>query len=404
MANPSIARPPRAGAPEHGAGSCSLAGGLAIGRDAGIEALRGLAVLLMVAGHVIGVDAECGLQVEPDSGWRRAYYTLAPVRMPLFTAISGFVYGLHPAVRQHWRRFASGKLRRLLVPLVVVGGAFVVARAIVPGTNGGDSVPGLPWLLIVPYAHFWYLYALAWVFALVGALDAFGWIARRWQLALLLAGALALKASGLLETPILGISHAQYLLPYFVLGLGIQRFSLGRGWRAAGALIAIGTIAVAVHQRHWAGVPWPSELTRYAVSTTIGLAAVTLALVHRVACAALAMLGPFSYGIYLMHVFGTAGSRIVLQRAGVDDLVVLAVVGLAAGIALPVAVELAIARNRYLVLFVLGRRPARGRPAGGPLRLAPVPAWRGPARAAPATDRRSPPARTRAPRGRALPR
>jgi peptidoglycan/LPS O-acetylase OafA/YrhL len=325
-------------------------------KDAGIESLRGIAVLLMVAGHVIGSDTGSGLRVPDDSTWRYAYYTLAPIRMPLFMAISGFVYALRPATGATWSRFMAGKVRRLCIPLLVIGSAFVTIQMITPGVNAQLAPRDLPRLLVIPYAHFWYLYALAWAFLVVGALDARGLLEDRWQWMLLLATSFALRASGLLATPVLGIWHAQLLLPYFVLGLGIRRFSVRRGRPLAIALLGFGAAGMVLYQGCWFGWQQLGDVGQYVVRSVVSAVAVIGCLTYRVSWTPLAMLGPFSYGIYLMHLFGTAGARILLQEAGVESLPVLALAGLLAGIAVPIAVERAIRHNRWLVLFVLGQR------------------------------------------------
>ncbi len=330
--------------------------------DSGIETLRGLAVLLMVAGHVVGVDDESGLRVRDDSWWRHLYYSLAPLRMPLFTGISGFVYALRPATAPGWPRFMAGKLRRLLIPLLVVGSAFIVTQMIVSGANGRVEFHNLAQSMIIPRTHFWYLYALAWVFLVVGTFDAVGLLERRWQLLLLLTGALALRAFGPLATPIFGIWHAQYLLPYFLVGLGVQRFPLRSGWPHAMTLFGLGAAGMALYQCHWFGWRWPSDPVEYAVVTLLGAVGISGCLHYRVPWRPLAVLGSFSYGIYLMHVFGTAGARILLQRAGVESLPLLALAGLISGLAFPIAVERAIERRPGLALLVLGRRRAPPEP------------------------------------------
>ena len=60
-------------------------------KELSIETLRGLAIVLMVMGHVIGSKSNGGLQVSDDSWYRYFYLTLSPLRMPLFTVISGYV-------------------------------------------------------------------------------------------------------------------------------------------------------------------------------------------------------------------------------------------------------------------------------------------------------------------------
>jgi peptidoglycan/LPS O-acetylase OafA/YrhL len=325
-------------------------------KDASIETLRGLAVLLMVGGHVVGYDSGSGLHVADDSGWRHAYFTLAPLRMPLFTAISGFVYAMLPASPGRWARFMRGKARRLFIPLLTVGLPFVILQSVTPGAHAHVEARDLPRLLVFPYAHFWFLYALAWVFLLVGTLDVVRVLETRPRWSIALVASFVLMGSGVLATPVLGLGRAQYLLPYFLLGVGVRRFSPQRSWPLAAALLGLGAASMAVHQGSWLGWWTLDGLGRYAVTSVLGSVAVIVLLIWRAAWRPLAAVGAFSYGIYLMHVFGTAAMRILLERAGVTSAAVMAPLGLVAGIALPIAVERLIEGRRWLGLFVLGRR------------------------------------------------
>ena len=90
-------------------------------KDQSIETLRGLAIILMVAGHVIGNTSAHGMRVEDDSVFRHIYFSLKFLRMPLFTVISGYVYALRPLNTTMIGRFIKGKARRILVPMVAVG-------------------------------------------------------------------------------------------------------------------------------------------------------------------------------------------------------------------------------------------------------------------------------------------
>lgn len=137
-------------------------------RDVAIDSLRGIAIILMVTGHVIGNVAETGMRVADDSGWRYFYLLLEDVRMPLFTALSGLVYGLRPLTTfSGYPRLIKGKVRRLLVPLVTVGLSFHVVQSLTPGTNSGSALSdawrvlvyggGVP--LLVPTGRIYYLRA-----------------------------------------------------------------------------------------------------------------------------------------------------------------------------------------------------------------------------------------------------
>jgi peptidoglycan/LPS O-acetylase OafA/YrhL len=60
-------------------------------RNIPVDTLRGLACILLVAYHVIGVTPESGLRLH-DGILKNANELLAYIRMPLFTFLSGFVY------------------------------------------------------------------------------------------------------------------------------------------------------------------------------------------------------------------------------------------------------------------------------------------------------------------------
>src|SRR6185436_8195287 len=118
-----------------------------------------LACLLLVSYHVIGGDRDTGLRLADDHIAARINDFLALVRMPLFSFLSGMVYALRP-LRGDIGPFASGKVRRLLVPMLVVGTGFALLQAAMSGTSGGSnggtngSVTAWHLLHIIPVAHY----------------------------------------------------------------------------------------------------------------------------------------------------------------------------------------------------------------------------------------------------------
>ena len=93
-------------------------------KDLSIETLRGLAIILVVMGHVIGSDNTGGMRVEDDSFLRHLYFTFQYLRMPLFTVISGWVYALRPAGMNNLLDFNIKKVRRIILPLIFVDGTY----------------------------------------------------------------------------------------------------------------------------------------------------------------------------------------------------------------------------------------------------------------------------------------
>lgn len=70
----------------------------------------------------------------------------------------------------------------------------------------------------------------------------------------------------------------------------------------------------------------------------------------------LAWLGGYSYGIFLLHVFPVAGSRILLIKFGFTHREVLFVIELVYGVTVPILMEKCIRKSPRLQLLLLGER------------------------------------------------
>lgn len=306
-------------------------------KDLAIETLRGIAILLLVLFHATTTLRD---HAEADLGWFGLLNdNLAYVRMPLFTVISGYVYAIRPVSQQNVRRFSIGKARRLLLPLGFVAGGFALMR-------------GVEWtelwkIWVLPYEHFWFLQAIALVFAVVVALE-LGGVLRRpigWAASLIAAGGLQIAFVAVAEAnPAIGeasrtfsVQGAIYLLPYFLLGLGLFRFSAAaeHPWLSALALllVIVGYAAAGAAGKASGGIA-PSRLSL--VALCVGLGACFLLVRWRRPWAPLARLGRYAYPIYLFHAFGLAFIPALVTRSALPWplILVLATVGsLAIGVA-----------------------------------------------------------------------
>ena len=317
-----------------------------------IETLRGLACVLLVFYHVVGADASLGLRVE-GGALRWLNDALAYLRMPLFTFLSGLVYGLRP-FGGNSRAFLSGKARRLLVPMLVVGTVFAALQAATPGTNSSAG----PWYLwhVQPIAHFWFVESLFWVFVLVWALERRSWLqtAQGFAMVFALACGLYLSVRG---WHWFGMEGAIYLLPYFLGGLAATRFSLrvplAKPWvKAMLLLCAVGAVV-------WMGVPVSNPDRRTVWMLLSGLSLCLLCLSFGWANRHLAGIGRYSYAIYLFHVFFTAAARIALDRLQVDAMPIDLVAGVVLGLAGPMALERLASRFKWSAVLLLGKSPRR---------------------------------------------
>src|SRR5690606_1429875 len=104
-------------------------------RDEGIECLRGVAIILVVMGHVIGGTPEYGLKLPEQSAYRYFFHDwFVHIRMPLFTVISGYVYAMRPITTMaRVPRFVTRKCRRLLIPFLIAAVAFYLSQSLLAG-------------------------------------------------------------------------------------------------------------------------------------------------------------------------------------------------------------------------------------------------------------------------------
>jgi fucose 4-O-acetylase-like acetyltransferase len=312
-----------------------------------IATLRGLACLLLVLYHVAGTDASHGLRLTHGPVlWLND--ALSAVRMPLFTFLSGLVYGLRPFAG-HSGRFLSGKARRLLLPMLTVGTLFALVQALTPGAS---ALLG-PWYLIhlQPVAHFWFVESLFWVFLVVWALERAALLQHRIGFALLLGLACAVYLTTH-AWPWLGLDGAIYLMPYFLLGLALVRFPLKDamlhpGWRVLLAVVALGALSLTVHNS--------AALDRRSPQMLLAGALACAALLHSgLVLPWLAGIGRHSYAIYLFHVFFTASTRLLLVRLGIESLALQLLLGVTAGLLLPIALARLLERQPWTARWFLG--------------------------------------------------
>ncbi|GAA4471139.1 acyltransferase [Rhodococcus olei] len=320
---------------------------------------------------MIGATATQGLLAPDDSPWRYAYLALADIRLPLFTVISGYVYAMRPVERwQNYPRLVAGKSRRLLIPLITVGTLLYAALEIVPDTNSKPSV-ALWQTYLFGFEHLWFLQSIFLIFLTVGVLDSWGALASRqsWAVVTIAASIVFVIVHIPPTLDVFTVSGAVRLLPFFLLGYGLRRHSLF-DLRGRPALLAVAAFAAVYAVRLLVVFRVYSLDVHADRALTIAVGAIAVVLIYSarnlVNARVLVWIGGFSFGIYLFHVFATAASRIALEHLGLHARPELFVVGLVAGIAAPIAFQLAVRRSRLLHTLLFGEKtqaPVRRRPA-----------------------------------------
>ncbi len=317
-------------------------------RDKSIDALRGLAILLVVAGHATALAAvvshggpglvpwDTGLWLPIATVNGLPYLFIYSFHMPLFAFVSGYV--LHPPREAAVAAQIIRRARALLVPFF----AWALLRLVLPfGGDGVASNQGLVGSLLdilLGRTGLWYLYALfICSVVLICLLKLRG---MRWLLPVS-AVAAAVCAASLWIPDILWLAETLWIYPFVVLGFMISPLNaefVSHRWSLFGACLAayvalfyfqspLGTLEPPIRRISEAALRgtglslgWVVWLFPYLCATAAVLALYSL-YIRRSGWAidAQAWLGRRSLGIYAMH----ASVIRVLLRVGVTNVLVL---------------------------------------------------------------------------------
>ena len=317
-------------------------------RNQSIDTLRGLACIFLVAYHVVGGEPSQGLKVS-GGYYREISDILAYIRMPLFTFLSGLVYAYRP-FNTDFIGYTKGKFRRLLVPMLVVGTIFAVMQASIPGTN----TTSYDWrfLHIISVAHFWFIEALFTIFIAVAVLDKFAMLANKIKFSIVFILSCLLFLSDF-EIRYFALNGAMYLLPFFLLGVAVERFSLLNILKASSGYLLL--IGVFIYLYLILSGYITLQDKRSFDGVLIGCIFCCAILAINLKINVFARIGLFSYTIYLYHVFFTAATRIALKKIGIVDINSVFILSLIAGVFLPIIVEKVFNKNNTTRLLFLGK-------------------------------------------------
>lgn len=279
-------------------------------KDHSIETLRGLAILLVVGVHITNDGP-----IAPAQGlYDYLAYSFQNIRIPLFTIISGYLYGVRPVVKPgEYSGFLLGKVRRIFIPLVIVASLQYLAKALMPGVNNPVPLEGVWTAFLMPYEHFWFLQVIFLLFLFVGALGYFRILPSFANWMILMALSLSLYLiypwSGL-SLEFFSFGATTYLLPYFLLGYGIAVY----GERIFGSNYPYGwlvlfVVAFGYQQYLWFSGNVDEASKRTIVGLVVSLSASVILFRFRVSVWGLATVGSYAYTIYLYQGFGTSLGR-----------------------------------------------------------------------------------------------
>ena len=320
-----------------------------------IETMRGIAVLMLVSYHVVGPAPGTALDVSYPHPLRLYADFFVDLRMPFFAFIAGYIYALRPASQAHYAEFVAGKLRRLYLPGALAITAFAVSANLL-GNRFSVAWGDIWYVVLHSYAHFWFLQAILVIFVVFGLLDAL--LQRRLTGHLLLVSFALYLSNFHFGTRFFSVDSAMYLLPFFLLGVFFNRHAaeFARETARLTVLLAlIGGACVLWNAQVYLETGAFSLYRRDVQSLGFGIAACTLAMLWLPRLPALERLSPYAFTIYLYHVFGTSGSRMLCDSLGVTALEPRFFCGVLGGLVLPVVIHKAAAGSVFPTRLILGR-------------------------------------------------
>ena len=315
-----------------------------------VQTLRGLACCFLVVYHVIGATSSQGLGIQ--GGWlRELTEALVAVRMPVFGLLAGAMYGF--SSKRGWT-MVKNKAARLLLPMLSVGTLFALVQYATPTSN--YHAEELHLMHIVPVAHYWFLESLFLIFCLIALTESLLPIsnARIWCGYFVASLLIYLAHPGFIWFSVLG---ATYLLPYFLLGLGMTRLQWDpyQQRRKTGILFTVMGAALVL----WLMRQGP-ELERFSAPMLLAgllMSSGLWSLGWRNAL--LTRIGNYSFVIFLFHAFFTAATRMALQALVPNAQWLVLVVSVPVGVLAPVGLQWLIARNQLCSTLVFGTPQAQ---------------------------------------------
>lgn len=312
-----------------------------------IETLRGVAIFLVVVGHVIGSAPEGGMKIDFPSCWRYLYLWIDYIQMPLFTGIAGWVYALKPAIKNGFGSFAYKKAIRLLIPMATVGTLYFLTQYFIPGTNMKGNLSAIWKIYLFPYTIYWYLPSLFLIFLIMYVIDKYKLCQTpvKWLLLFIFTWGASLIVKTLLPPSVpnlLSFKGAIEQFPYFVVGIGIQRFNeiLYIKNRKKAYLVLAVTGLILLQYKWICQINHTTPIEWYIYTLPLWVSATIMLLFHQTRSNHFFVwLGSYAYIIYLFHGFGTSGGRIILTRLGIQSEILIFVVATCIALFSPILVE-----------------------------------------------------------------
>lgn len=277
--------------------------------DSSIETLRTLAVILIVSYHLLN-DRELSTV--------KVYYNYLSlifqyIRLPIFTVISGYLFGHGTITKENYGSFIIGKFRRIYVPMCFV--AFTEYICInAPALLKDPSQLKFIWrIFVLPYEHYWFIQSMFLIFVIVGFIEAFILFRNTNYVCFLVAASLLtffVSPASFIEFDVLSIGGASYILPYFLLGYILSKYKVIFELDITRKMIFFLFIASMFFiNLVWLDLIYLDISRRSLIGLVLGITSCIFVLSIRLRSTVLATIGKHVFAIYLFQSFGASIGR-----------------------------------------------------------------------------------------------
>lgn len=330
-------------------------------RNTTIDLLRVIAIITLVIEHTIGSDSKGGMQIEYPSFMRHIYLYTNYYGIPLFSAISGYVYAMRPAIS--FKDHFISKFKRLMQPALSVGIIYFLIQYITPNTNVQRELSDIWEIFIYPYTYFWFLPSLFLTMLLQYGIDKFKLNNSLTRSLIILAIALLCKVginNGIIEGTPNFFSYQGAIGIFVFFNLGYIIFKYGKNIpKVAYTIIGIISIvfSVVLLENTWLNNMGNRDYLLYNCVSPILICGLLLFLLKiTIPTKYLHKAANYTMGIYLFHGFGTSGGRIMLRMLSVENEMIILVVSSILAILISVIGVLIIRKTSFTASILLGEK------------------------------------------------
>ncbi|AZN35368.1 acyltransferase family protein [Iodobacter ciconiae] len=303
-------------------------------RDNWVDYAKGVGILLVVYGHVVRglIKAGLGIYLPLLNLVDEVIYGF---HMPLFFFLSGCLFS-QSAKKWGSKKLFLNKVDTILYPYIIwslIQGAVEVFLS--RYTNTGADIASVLNLLWSPRAHFWFLYALFFIF--IFCIFAKDWIIKNIALIFICSVFVLLFFP---VTYIAAIDLTAHYLVFFVFGILFKQYTkyicLNK-WMLG--LYFVFSVFAFIFSKSTleAGMINRIMMFVYALSCILLLSSFCMLLNNKYSL--LLKVGQASLAIYLIHVIVGSGVRIVLNKfIGIQDFYILLLIGLLVSVSIPMII------------------------------------------------------------------